>query len=224
MSLRLTLLASLVLVVTTGACDSNDDYDYYRGDVVVVDFTIDGDGYEVSDDGFVASYDTDDVELASDRDGLRDALREAGDGALVVAYIDSEVVLDVNGTGQTYSALPLTRGYEGQPILVDEDGDGVQEEIPYVDYTVTYEYSFDNQDFYFDVTSSAQLAWEQTLPREIDMRQMTDADVRAITDRMNATPRKCLGWRTPAEVFAQKMVEIGAQRPYSRSIGKSHFT
>lgn len=178
MSLRLTLLASLALVVSVGACDSYYDDDDDRGDVVVVDFTIDGDGYEVSDDGLVASYDTDDIESASDRDGIAFALREAGDGALVAAYIDSELVLAVEGTGQTYSALPLTRGYEGLPIVIDEDGDGTPEEIPYVDFTVTYEYSFDNEDFYFDVTSSAALEWADFLPREIDMRVVTiPADV-----------------------------------------------
>lgn len=61
------------------------------------------------------------------------------------------------------------------------------------------------------------------LPGEIDMRQLTDADIRAITDRMNATPRKCHGWRTPAEIFAQKMMEIEPQTPYPRDHGKSHF-
>jgi IS30 family transposase len=62
------------------------------------------------------------------------------------------------------------------------------------------------------------------LPREIDMRRLTDADIRAVTDRMNATPRKCLGWKTPAEVFAEKMMEIRAKRPYPPNHGKSHFT
>ena len=176
MSFRLPLLAALGLVVSIGACDNY--YDDDRGDVVVVDFTIDGDRYVTSEDGLVASFSTDDVESASDRDGLRIALREAGDGALVVAYIDSELVLDVEGTGQTFSALPLTRGYEGQPILVDEDGDGTPEEIPYVDFTVTYEYSFDNEDFYFDVSSSAPLEWGDFLPREIDLRVVSiPADV-----------------------------------------------
>ena len=61
------------------------------------------------------------------------------------------------------------------------------------------------------------------LPREIDMRQLTDADIRTITDRMNATPRKCLEWRTPTEAFAEKMMEIGARRPYPPNYGKSHF-
>ncbi|MGB6228932.1 MAG: hypothetical protein WBF53_02245, partial [Litorimonas sp.] len=61
------------------------------------------------------------------------------------------------------------------------------------------------------------------LPRKIDMRQLTDADIRAVTDRMNATPRKCLGWRTPAEVFAEKMVEIAGSNAYSRATRKSQF-
>ena len=61
------------------------------------------------------------------------------------------------------------------------------------------------------------------LPREIDLKLMTDDDIRAITDRMNGTPRKCLGWRTPAEVFAQKMMEIKPPKPYSQAERKSHF-
>jgi IS30 family transposase len=52
---------------------------------------------------------------------------------------------------------------------------------------------------------------------------MTDTDIRTITDRMNGTPRKCLGWRTPAEVFAQKMMDIKPTKPYSAETRKSHF-
>ena len=62
------------------------------------------------------------------------------------------------------------------------------------------------------------------LPRETDMRQLSEADIRTVTDRMNATPRKCLGWRTPAQVFAEKMLEIGGRQSYPRSRRKSHFT
>lgn len=53
---------------------------------------------------------------------------------------------------------------------------------------------------------------------------MTDADIREITDRMNTTPRKCLGWKTPAEVFAEKMMEPAGQQTYLRQQQKSHFT
>ena len=175
MSLRLTLLAALGLAVSLGACDTY--YEDERGDVVVVDFTIDGDRYTASDDGLVASFNTDDVESAEDRDGLRIALREAGDGALVAAYVDTELVLAVEGTGQTFSALPLTRGYEGN-VLVDLDDDGTLDDLFYTDFTVTWEYSFDNEDFYFDVSSSAPLEWGEFLPREIDLRVVSvPADV-----------------------------------------------
>lgn len=31
--------------------------------------------------------------------------------------------------------------------------------------------------------------------------------IKEISDRLNNTPRKCLGWKTPAEVFREKMLE-----------------
>ena len=45
------------------------------------------------------------------------------------------------------------------------------------------------------------------LPRKRDIRQSTDHDMKVICDRLNNTPRKCLGWKTPAEVFREKMLE-----------------
>jgi hypothetical protein len=45
------------------------------------------------------------------------------------------------------------------------------------------------------------------LPRKRDIRSMTDHDMKEICDRLNNTPRKCLGWKTPAEVFREKMLE-----------------
>ena len=45
------------------------------------------------------------------------------------------------------------------------------------------------------------------LPRERDIGQLSDHDIREICYRLNATPRKCLGWKTPAEVFRAKMLE-----------------
>jgi len=44
------------------------------------------------------------------------------------------------------------------------------------------------------------------LPRKRDIRSMTDQDIKEISDRLNNTPRKCLGWKTPAEVFREKML------------------
>ncbi|NRB20923.1 MAG: IS30 family transposase, partial [Rhodobacteraceae bacterium] len=45
------------------------------------------------------------------------------------------------------------------------------------------------------------------LPRKHDIRSMSDDDIKEISDRLNNTPRKCLGWKTPAEVFREKMLE-----------------
>ena len=45
------------------------------------------------------------------------------------------------------------------------------------------------------------------LPRTRDIRTMSDQDIKEISDRLNNTPRQCLGWKTPAEVFREKMIE-----------------
>ncbi len=42
----------------------------------------------------------------------------------------------------------------------------------------------------------------QYFPKGTDFRKMTDAQVRAVEERINHRPRKVLGYRTPAEVFA----------------------
>ena len=39
------------------------------------------------------------------------------------------------------------------------------------------------------------------LPRDTDPATISNAELKAICGRLNATPRRCLGWRTPAEVF-----------------------
>ncbi|CDM62722.1 hypothetical protein LPU83_pLPU83d_1352 (plasmid) [Rhizobium favelukesii] len=44
------------------------------------------------------------------------------------------------------------------------------------------------------------------LSRE-DPLSITDRDLKEISDQFNATPRKCLGYRTPAEILRQKLNE-----------------
>jgi IS30 family transposase len=39
------------------------------------------------------------------------------------------------------------------------------------------------------------------LPRETDIGNLSQADLERVCDIANATPRKCLGYRTPKEVF-----------------------
>ncbi len=36
---------------------------------------------------------------------------------------------------------------------------------------------------------------------------MSDHDIKVISDRPNNTPRKCLGWKTHAEVFRENMLK-----------------
>ena len=45
------------------------------------------------------------------------------------------------------------------------------------------------------------------LPRDTDVLMVTDRAIGAIRDRLNATPRKRLGWRTPAEAFRDHLLE-----------------
>jgi len=82
-------------------------------------------------------------------------------------YIDVELVSPVEGASgnRTYAALPLSRSFE--EIVLAGDGSGGTVEIPVVGYTASYEYSFDNQDLYFDVVSSAPYTDFSTDPADL---------------------------------------------------------
>ena len=170
----LSLLALAAFVVSASGCDTTE---IYEARATYVDFRLDTSDRDnrISDDGRIASFDDDDVTSSDDQRRLKNALARAGDGALVVAYINSDLLFSGSTTGQTYSALPLTRGYEA---LLDLDGDGTGE-TPTVDFTIAYEYSFDNGNFYFDVTSSADLFTisqndiDNLVPDNIDFRVVT---------------------------------------------------
>ncbi len=45
------------------------------------------------------------------------------------------------------------------------------------------------------------------LPCTQDIRKLADHDIKVIADRLNNTLRKCLGWKTSAEVFRENMTE-----------------
>ena len=45
------------------------------------------------------------------------------------------------------------------------------------------------------------------LPREVDPKSLTTRQINAICHQLNNMPRKCLGYRTPAEVFLEKLVK-----------------
>ncbi len=46
------------------------------------------------------------------------------------------------------------------------------------------------------------------LPRSTDPTALTNRNLRSICHRLNSTPRKCLGYRTPAEVFESNLIAI----------------
>ncbi|PRZ40967.1 IS30 family transposase [Tritonibacter scottomollicae] len=54
------------------------------------------------------------------------------------------------------------------------------------------------------------------LPRKRDIKAVSDHELKMICDRLNNTPRKCLGWKTPAEVFREKMMAELGRSPYPR--------
>lgn len=47
------------------------------------------------------------------------------------------------------------------------------------------------------------------LPRETPVAAITERYMKAICDRLNGTPRKCLGWRTPTEAFTEELRKLG---------------
>lgn len=171
------LLAALALALP--ACDSYDSgYDdgFIDGTnnvptngATFVDFTLDASNYAVSGDQRTATYESDDIDSGTVRGAVETALDRAGDGALVMLYIRNDLVNNVGGgTSQPYTALPLTRGFEEIVLSdVDNDGDGFADTIPVVGYTASYEYSFDNQDLYFDVVSSTPATNFGTNPRSL---------------------------------------------------------
>nr|WP_175485053.1 hypothetical protein [Pseudovibrio axinellae] len=63
--------------------------------------------------------------------------------------------------------------------------------------------TFAGTDPTFENTNRRARRW---LPRILDMRQVVEPDLKRISDRFNNTPRKGLGWKTPVEVFREKML------------------
>jgi len=51
------------------------------------------------------------------------------------------------------------------------------------------------------------------LPKRMDLATVTPKQLRTIQDRLNNRPRKCLGFRTPAEVLSSYCHRLGVQLP-----------
>lgn len=48
------------------------------------------------------------------------------------------------------------------------------------------------------------------LPSDTDLALLSDKEIQAIADRLNSTPRKCLGYRTPHEVLGEQITLLKA--------------
>lgn len=46
------------------------------------------------------------------------------------------------------------------------------------------------------------------LPRDTQLAALSNRNMKAICERLNGTPRKCLGWRTPTEAFREEMMKL----------------
>ncbi|MEM6305201.1 MAG: IS30 family transposase [Pseudomonadota bacterium] len=46
------------------------------------------------------------------------------------------------------------------------------------------------------------------IPRDTQLAALSNRNMKAICDRLNGTPRKCLGWRTPTEAFREEMMKL----------------
>lgn len=46
------------------------------------------------------------------------------------------------------------------------------------------------------------------LPRDAPVTTLSNRDRKSICDRLNGTPRKCLGWRTPTEAFREELMKL----------------
>ncbi|MDO5758909.1 MAG: hypothetical protein Q4P24_15810 [Rhodobacterales bacterium] len=55
---------------------------------------------------------------------------------------------------------------------------------------------------------SQDLRARRYLPWDAQVAALSDQEMKAICDRLNSTPRKCLGWRTSTEVFKDELMKL----------------
>lgn len=52
-------------------------------------------------------------------------------------------------------------------------------------------------------------AGRYSYPRDTPVAMLGEDAMKVVCDRLNGTPRKCLGWRTPLEAFREEMRNLG---------------
>jgi len=55
------------------------------------------------------------------------------------------------------------------------------------------------------------------IPRGTDPRSFSDADLQALAQRLNRTPRKCIGFKTPAELFSSQLLHLKCESTFPLS-------
>ncbi len=53
----------------------------------------------------------------------------------------------------------------------------------------------------------------QYLPKGQNLNSLTEQQLKTIEYKLNNRPRKCLGWKTPAEVLSTHLQSLGVQLP-----------
>ena len=164
--LRRPALLLLALALVFGACDTTDVEPDGSLEVFVTDLQFDAQTYDLGGDNRTATYYSTNARTSGDL--LSDALATAGDGDLVMLYIDVELVSFVDGADNgTWAGLPLTRGFN-DVVFGDRDGDGESDgDLTATTLIVSYEYSFDNGNLYFDVVSSLPYTEFSDDPRDL---------------------------------------------------------
>jgi hypothetical protein len=61
------------------------------------------------------------------------------------------------------------------------------------------------------------------LPRKADLRHYSPRQIEAIARRCNGTPRKCLGFQTPAELFSSHLLHFGCESTSIQPPGCPHL-
>ncbi|MFU8824314.1 IS30 family transposase [Yoonia sp.] len=46
------------------------------------------------------------------------------------------------------------------------------------------------------------------LPRDAPVAALSNREMKSICERLNGTPRKCLGWKTPTEAFREELIKL----------------
>jgi hypothetical protein len=152
---RVTALgaALLVLVPFYSGCDTSPGPVFADTGVRSTTFTVHGNQWSLYSNETVATHHRQTNQITQD----------VVSGGVVLLYAGGELIFSGPGVEDTWTALPYTQGIEN----VGLDG------VPYVDYTVTYTYSFGANNLYIDIVSSGEWTVDDHVPSRSEFRLVT---------------------------------------------------